>query len=358
MSVIILQYPGKKVNLNSVKTLDLCGAILYNASVMVTNCNLFISIFGDVRLTNIKKEKGRSSKMKIAKKVLALVMAVAMIASLSAMVFAADGTTLKLVAEKTAKGYTVTLVAENAEGLKTVDGTLTYDATVLQAPKKVSDGAFIDAYKEIGESCSSQYNLNTAGEVIIGIAIANEIYSDAKYADMVEEFEVEDAASITTDSLELCSLKFTVLDADAKDVKITYTDKNTGAVASVVLNETVVEPETTTAPVAPTDPNAPTEPVAPTEPSSPTEPVAPTEPSSEKADDDDKKATDVVTPDDNKGGKGDKADGDDVTGNAVPTDVNKNTNGNKTTGDNMALAAAASVVVLAGAAFVFTKKRK
>ena len=284
--------------------------------------------------------------MKIAKKVLALVMAVAMIASLSAMAFAADGTTLKLVAEKTAKGYTVTLVAENAEGLKTVDGTLTYDATVLQAPKKVSDGAFIDAYKEIGESCSSQYNLNTAGEVIIGIAIANEIYSDAKYADMVEEFEVEDAASITTDSLELCSLKFTVLDADAKDVKITYTDKNTGAVASVVLNETVVEPETTTAPVAPTDPNAPTE------------PVAPTEPSSEKADDDDKKATDVVTPDDNKGGKGDKADGDDVTGNAVPTDVNKNTNGNKTTGDNMALAAAASVVVLAGAAFVFTKKRK
>ena len=346
MSVIILQYPGKNVNLNSVKTLDLCGAILYNASVMVTNCNLFISIFGDVRLTNIKKEKGRSSKMKIAKKVLALVMAVAMIASLSAMAFAADGTTLKLVAEKTAKGYTVTLVAENAEGLKTVDGTLTYDATVLQAPKKVSDGAFIDAYKEIGESCSSQYNLNTAGEVIIGIAIANEIYSDAKYADMVEEFEVEDAASITTDSLELCSLKFTVLDADAKDVKITYTDKNTGAVASVVLNETVVEPETTTAPVAPTDPNAPTE------------PVAPTEPSSEKADDDDKKATDVVTPDDNKGGKGDKADGDDVTGNAVPTDVNKNTNGNKTTGDNMALAAAASVVVLAGAAFVFTKKRK
>ncbi len=346
MSVIILQYPGKKVNLNSAKTLDLCGAILYNASVMVTNCNRFIGIFGDVRLTNIKKEKGRSSKMKIAKKVLALVMAVAMIASLSAMAFAADGTTLKLVAEKTAKGYTVTLVAENAEGLKTVDGTLTYDAAVLQAPKKVSDGAFIDAYKEIGESCSSQYNLNTAGEVIIGIAIAEEIYSDAKYADMVKEFAVEDAATITTDSLELCSLKFTVLDADAKDVKITYTDKNTGAEVSVVLNETVVEPETTTAPVAPTDPNAPTE------------PVAPTEPDSNKADDDDKKTTDVVTPDDSKGDKGDKADGDDVTGNAVPTDVNKNTNGNKTTGDNMALAAAVSVVVLAGAAFVFTKKRK
>jgi LPXTG-motif cell wall-anchored protein len=284
--------------------------------------------------------------MKIAKKVLALVMAVAMIASLSAMAFAADGTTLKLVAEKTAKGYTVTLVAENAEGLETVDGTLTYDATVLQAPKKVSDGAFVDAYKEIGESCSSAYNLDNAGEVIVGIAIAKSIYSDADYAKLVEEFQVEDAASITTDSLELCSLKFTVLDADAKDVKITYTDKKTGAVASVVLNETVVEPETTTAPVAPTDPNAPTE------------PVVPTEPSSEKADDDDKKTTDVVTPDDTKGNKGDKADGDDITGNAVPTDVNKNTNGNKTTGDNMALAAAASIVVLAGAAFVFTKKRK
>ena len=344
MSVIILQYPVKKVNLNSAKTLDLCVAILYNASVMVTNCNLFISIFGDVRLTNIKKEKGRSSKMKIAKKVLALVMAVAMIASLSAMAFAADGTTLKLVAEKTAKGYTVTLVAENAEGLKTVDGTLTYDAAVLKAPKKANNGAFIGAYDEIGESINTAYNFDNAGEIIVGIAIANYIYSDADYAKLVEEFEVEDPAEITTDSVELCSFNFTVLDENAKDVKITYTDKNTGVATSVVLNETVVEPETTTAPVAPTDPNAPTEPVAPTKP--------------DKADDDDKKTTDAVTPDESKGDKGDKADGDDVTGNAVPTDVNKNTNGNKTTGDNMALAAAASVVVLAGAAFVFTKKRK
>lgn len=62
ISAIILQYPGKKVNLNSSKTLDLCGAILYNASVMVTNCNLFISIFGDVRLTNIKKRKRKVLK--------------------------------------------------------------------------------------------------------------------------------------------------------------------------------------------------------------------------------------------------------------------------------------------------------
>ncbi len=343
MSVIILQYPGKKVNLNSAKTLDLCGAILYNASVMVTNCNLFISIFGDVRLTNIKKEKGRSSKMKIAKKVLALVMAVAMIASLSAMAFAAD-MTLSMEATKNADGtYSVTISAKNAEGLKTVDGELTYDANVLKVSKKVTYGAFISAYEQIMENCIKEVNLNTPGTVLVGVGVAKEIYSDEVYAEKVKEYEVEDPADIKTADLELFTLKFTVTDEEATSTTITYVDKNLGEISQVItLKE--VEPETTTAPVAPTDPNAPTEPVAPTKP--------------DKADDDDKKTTDAVTPDDSKGDKGDKADGDDVTGNAVPTDVNKNTNGNKTTGDNMALAAAASVVVLAGAAFVFTKKRK
>lgn len=347
MSVTILQYPGKKVNLNSSKTLDLCGAILYNASVMVTNCNLFISIFGDVRLTNIKKEKGRSSKMKIAKKVLALVIAVAMIASLSAMAFADTTWKYDLSAKDNGDGtYTVTLSAKNAEGLKVVDGELAYDSAVLAQKGNPKSGDFVNAYNALGtpeQTVIATYN-KEAGKVIIGVAVSEAIVSDEAYAQLCEDNDT-DKANITTDEFVICTVKFNVLDASAKDVKLTYTDKD-GSVVNLILNETVVEPETTTAPVAPTDPNAPTE------------PVAPTEPSSEKADDDDKKATDVVTPDDTKGDKGDKADGDDVTGNAVPTDVNKNTNGNKTTGDNMALAAAASVVVLAGAAFVFTKKRK
>ena len=157
----------------------------------------------------------------------------------------------KLVSKKTTDGYTVSLVANDAEGLNVVDGTFTYDKNVLKLEEGSDDtsynnfdvndiigcqkspvrpGEFFGAYgiEGIYETVFFTYNPKSAGEVILGIAIANQIYSDDEYADLVDRYWVEDAADITTKNMEICSLKFTVLDENAESTTITYTDKNNG----------------------------------------------------------------------------------------------------------------------------------
>lgn len=157
----------------------------------------------------------------------------------------------KLVSKKTTDGYTVSLVANDAEGLNVVDGTFTYDENVLKLEEGSDDtsynnfdvndiiscqnspvrpGEYFSAYgiNGICEFISFVYNPKSAGEVILGIAIANQIYSDDEYAELVDRYWVEDAADITTKNMEICSLDFTVLDEDAESTTITYTDKNNG----------------------------------------------------------------------------------------------------------------------------------
>lgn len=157
----------------------------------------------------------------------------------------------KLVSKKTTDGYTVSLVANDAEGLNVVDGTFTYDKNVLKLEEGSDDtfynnfdvndiiscqnspvrpGEYFSAYciNGICEYISFVYNPKSAGEVILGIAIANQIYSDDEYAELVDRYWVQDAADITTKNMEICSLDFTVLDEDAESTTITYTDKNNG----------------------------------------------------------------------------------------------------------------------------------
>ena len=176
---------------------------------------------------------------------------------------------------KNADRCTVSLIAKDAEGLEVVDGTLTYDANVLKLARDVSNGEFISAYDKIGESVISAYNTKNAGEVILGIAIANHIYSDEEYAKLVEKYGAEDAAKLTTKNMVLCSLGFTVIDDNADSTVVTYTDKN-GETASYKINlkdDQIEEP--TTDPATPTDPAEPTDPATPTDPAEPTDPVVP-----------------------------------------------------------------------------------
>lgn len=237
--------------------------------------------------------------MKIAKKVLAVVMAVAMIAALSAMAFAADNTKLVLKTGEVDKdGYLpVTIAVANGVGTKTVDVTLKYDAAVLTYSENTED----DTDAAMLKNCKSDSNKSNiaavngekAGEIQYAYAFATTMLSAAEYA--------ADAArgkTVTVNDKEFTfvTLYFKVADDKAANTKIEYTAKldettDTGSATAVLKEEVVTE-----APAV----------------------VETTE-----------KVTNPPTGD-----------------------------GDKKTGDNMALAAAAGVVVLAGAAFIISKKRK
>lgn len=232
--------------------------------------------------------------MKIAKKVLAVVMAIAMIGCLTAMAFAADTSVVLKAGEVKDGKVSVDVIVKNAAGLKTFDTEVTYDAAVLSVPtrKGVVDGPYLDEYVKCDEKVITIFNSTTAGSILPGVAFPESVYTDAEWKAICDECGVE--SKITTDSLVLFTINFNV----AKDTKATETTIKCGT-ASVTV-KLAAEPESA-APAAEA-----------------TTAVAPTE-----------KPTDA----------------------AVKTgDVN--------TGDTMAIFAAAGVVALAGAAFVVSKKRK
>ncbi len=260
--------------------------------------------------------------MKIAKKVLAFVMAAAMVFALSAMAFASE-TTFVLSSGNSDGVYTVTLSAKNAEGLETVDGIIKYDADVLEINGAVSTGEFAKAYSEIGESVMPLYNTNEAGKIDVGIAVAKKILPDTEFKKLAEENEV--TANVTTANMALCTVKFKVVDSTAKSTTVTYTDNDTGATIKTEIKFN-----------ASSDNKGVTPPTA--------------------ADNKAEAATEAAT----KAASNAAANNDSAaaTDSATPISSGTSSSGNKSTGDNMALAIAAGVVVLAGAAFVFTKKRK
>ena len=236
--------------------------------------------------------------MKIAKKVLAVVMAVAMIAALSAMAFAADGAKIVLKAGEVADGYMpITIALKNGLGAKSIKVDLEYDKAV-----------FAFEYDEDAEDASALLNTKTnaknisavngeeAGKIQYGYAFAKELVSAADFA---KDAKPGKTVEVNSDEFSFTTLYFKVLDdkASASDIKISadIDGVKTTDTASIKLKD-----------------EAPVE----------TQPV--------------EVATTVEA---------------DTKASNPPT-------GDKTTGDNMALAAAAGVVVLAGAAFIISKKRK
>lgn len=239
--------------------------------------------------------------MKIAKKVLAVVMAVAMIAALSAMAFAADSkATVALTAGEPEDGIvSVTVSLKDAEGFKSGDATLTFDPTVLEfvPASKKSDATPCKEFTALGSAGNNsmvQPNAKEAanGKLILGILVADQL---SDLADWGVEGDVN--------NFGVCVLKFKVLKADVEASVAVEGKMEVGDNANVTFNNTYVIAKA----------SAPVE----------TKPV--------------EVATTAVE--------------SDTKASNPPTD-------DKTTGDNMALAAAAGVVVLAGAAFIISKKRK
>ncbi len=241
--------------------------------------------------------------MKIAKKVLAVVMAIAMVAALSAMAFAADA---KVALVATAEDGTVAVAVyfKDAVGLKSWDTTITYDKDVLEFDY-VDDGA--DA-AQVGDtksnSFSYEYNPDTEGEITFSGFFKTQMDSHDDFAADAKKGKTVD---INSDNFEAVVIYFNVKNADATktDISIAVTSKSgaeiTGSSTTAQLKE-----ETT-----------------------------PVEPGTDK----EEPGTDKEEP---ASGTPNPNTGDD----------------DKPTGDNMALVAASAVVVLAGAAFVISKKRK
>ncbi len=236
--------------------------------------------------------------MKIAKKVLAVVMAVAMIAALSAMAFAETKATIALtVGEADADGnIPVTVSLKDAEGFKSGDATVTFDPTVLQFVPKTAKMAVethsdFKALGDAGNSANLEANDTeaAAGKLIIGFYFKEDLSDLAGWG-----------VDADVNNFGVCVLKFKALKADAEASLAVEGKLEVGDEKNIEYKTTAVVSKA--APVT--------------------------------------ESTSVEV----------KTEGESTT--------NPGTGDDKKTGDNMALAAAAGVVVLAGAAFIISKKRK
>lgn len=261
--------------------------------------------------------------MKLAKKVLAVVMALAMIGCLTAMAFAAGDPAYSIEVADVSDGVvTVKLYANNMVGLKSGAIEFKYDNSVLEFDydDDGEDAAMASLTKKNSFTKELNPDLTVDGSAAFKFGFyfkealwtADEFAANAKKAGTV---------NINSDKFELGVLYFNVKNADATDTKFEIVAADTtadGVDAKLPANVTVVLKE------APA-----TEATEATEATKATEATEATE-----------KGTDATVVTEEK-----------------PTD-NANPNGDVKTGDTMALAAAAGVVALAGAAFIISKKRK
>ena len=243
--------------------------------------------------------------MKLAKKVLATVMAVAMIFALSALAFAAGTPTAVLETAVEDGQVYVTVYFKDAIGLKSWDLDITYDATVLQF-------SYNDAGKDaaqVGLTKSNTYtedlNADTAGLIKWSGYFKTELTDKATFAGDAKK--KSDKIDINSDYFEAAIFVFDVINEAATSTAIKAEVTNKGGVELVGSNATATLKEE--------------------EPSS--EAASQETPSSEEA---------SSVEEGSKEAQPDK--------------------GPKTDASTWAIGAAAAVAVLAGAAFVVSKKRK
>ena len=239
--------------------------------------------------------------MKIAKKVLAAVMALALIAGLSAMAFAAEPQLALVPGEVEDGAIAVAVVFKGSVGLKSWDAKITYDKDVLEYDyaDDGSDGAQIADTK----SNSFTYEVNPEEDGLINCSgyFKTELTSAA---DAAADAKKGKTVAINDAAFEAVILYFSVKNADATstELKVEVTS-NSGVNQAGGTFTAKLKDEAT--------------------------PVTP-----EKPDTKDDEKEDESKP------------------------VNPPTGDDKPTGDNMALYAAGAVAILAGAAFIISKKRK
>ena len=239
--------------------------------------------------------------MKLAKKVFATVMAVAMIFALSAIAFAA-APTVSLVAGEVKDGQVkVSVYFDDAIGLKSWDINVKYDAAVLQF-----------------KSITSENNPGEAGVVKYSGYFKENLWTAEQFAADAADPD-EEPVNINAEHFHAATITFTVIKADAASTDLTVeVTKGEGADITGGSAKIVIAGEQ--------------------EPASSEEPSSSEEPTKEEPTKDDASSETASVE------EASKTPGKDV--------------GPKTDASNWMIGAAAAVAVLAGAAFVVSKKRK
>ena len=265
--------------------------------------------------------------MKLAKKVLAIVMALGLIACMSAMAFATDGgygADVTTITTDKVGNVTLTFYASNATGLASGKLIVTYDSgvqfnygTAGKQAKAVQDA--------IGNGFS--YDINDtesgSGKVIYGFYFTDNLWDSATFA---ERGEVE----INTAKFDIAVLNFKVTDAAKANVTVNFEGKDVlGGVDTFVNTYDLGSGVTAVTPKP--------------------ESSVPTDKKDEEKKDDQGKPAEEAAPAAEAAAEAAKTN---TGAKTVKTD------GGKNTGDNGVIAVVAGVIALAGAAFVVTKKRK
>lgn len=260
--------------------------------------------------------------MKIAKRVLAVAMAVAMIACFAAVAFAAIAPAtaqFELVLDTTGKKPAAMLYAKDCTGLSSADLKLAFDPAVVKSVRALNgaDAKLVTADNFMSNTFSAEGNYENVAEAQYAFYFKEYLWNAEKFADPDENVgEVE----VNATNFHVAKFEITLQDGKtADDIVVTFTAsakftndaKEEEVVESVkcVGIEKAVEETTTAAPETTTEaPETTTE-------------EAPSTPNEE-------------------------------------TTAKGETDKGPATGDTGVLAIAAGVVALAGAAFVVSKKRK
>ncbi len=263
--------------------------------------------------------------MKIAKKVLALAMAVAMIASLSAMAFAAsiakDDAKFELVLD----GTDVLLYANNCEGLAAANLVFEFDDTVVEKVRFTSgaDAKNVNGDNFENNAFTDEKNTSNLAAVEYGFYFKATLWTTEQFA--AEDFSEE--ANINGAKFHVTTIKVTLADGKtAEDLVVKA--KASVSFSNGLEGDAKVEEAIESFPIN----------------------------SIEKKEEETTKKEEATTKKEEATTKKEEATTKPVTP-EKETDKG-NTGNNKPMGDTGLLAIAAGVVAVAGAAFVVTKKRK
>lgn len=257
--------------------------------------------------------------MKLAKKVLAVVMALGLIAVMSAMAFAANAGSYSFDVSKVTDGNTITatLYAHDYVGL--ASGTVTVNYSGVKFEHAYTGAQAKAVNNSLDNSFNSDVNNTQDGKVIYGFYFKENLWDANTF------YENGDGEPLVID----------VADFDIVSFVFTLPEGVTSYEISVNVSSKSVDGD-----------NAPFADVATAAYEVPTSvKVVDTVPGTEEKKDDEKKCDDK------------KAD-DKACDNKAPAAKTVKTDGGKNTGDNGVIAVVAGVIALAGAAFVVTKKRK
>lgn len=171
--------------------------------------------------------------MKLAKKMLASVFALAMVAALALTAFAAPAVTMTNATANVGENVTITVAGSDIAGLESGDLVFTYDAEALEfvEVKKAYDG----------------FDMTAQGSPAAGTVTFSFAYTENATADNA-----------------FCTITFKVLKAGASDVVMSLNSWD-GVAEPAAVKATVTGTEVTEAPVTTTEAPATTEPASETE---------------------------------------------------------------------------------------------